>query len=304
MLPTSLRSIERVLYGCVDASRSLPASQQPGWPACGEEPIRVMLLGTHHMANPGRDVVNVSGDTVLAERRQAELAAVVEQLATWEPDRVAVELPHDWQAAVETVYETYRTGERAYERAESFPDPFPEDFAQNEAVQVGFRLADVCDHEAPLAIDHEPFTPAFTTAAAMASVLADRPESAERDYYIPAPQTIAERTESRLEESSIGAFYWWLNRGETLRVNHSMLYSSALEAEDSAAGIGMLVAWYERNLRTVRTLWDRVTAADRRVLVVFGSGHVRVLRHVLDEAPMFCPVSPLPVLDTFDESPP
>jgi hypothetical protein len=35
--------------------------------------------------------------------------------------------------------------------------------------------------------------------------------------------------------------------------------------------------------------------ADRVVKLV-GSGHVHVLRHLLSETPMFCPVSPLEVL--------
>ena len=34
-------------------------------------------------------------------------------------------------------------------------------------------------------------------------------------------------------------------------------------------------------------------ADDERILLVVGSGHGRVLRHLLTEAPMFRPVSPL-----------
>ena len=35
------------------------------------------------------------------------------------------------------------------------------------------------------------------------------------------------------------------------------------------------------------------------MLFLVGSGHIHVLRHLLEEAPMFCPVSPLPYLRPF-----
>ena len=61
-------------------------------------------------------------------------------------------------------------------------------------------------------------------------------------------------------------------------------------------GARLLGGWYERNLRTVQNLYSIAEDTNERVLVIIGSGHVRVLRHLLREAPMFCPVSPLPFL--------
>jgi hypothetical protein len=40
----------------------------------------VLLLGTYHMGNPGRDLVNLVADDVLAEHRQRELQDLVESL--------------------------------------------------------------------------------------------------------------------------------------------------------------------------------------------------------------------------------
>ena len=34
----------------------------------------------------------------------------------------------------------------------------------------------------------------------------------------------------------------------------------------------------------------------KRILVIVGSGHVPPLRNLLDEAPQFCPISPLSLL--------
>jgi hypothetical protein len=280
-----------------DISSPESREQPPdGWPPSRDEPVEVMVCGTYHMANPGHDVVTVEADDVLDGKRQQELDDLVTALADWEPDRVAVEIPQEWQSSVDTVYESYRTGERAYDRDESFPEPFPEEFARNEAVQVGFRLADRLDHDPPLAVDHDSRVPEPTTAEAMGEAMRAVPDSEGASYQVPDPSDLEERTAERLAEQSLREHHRWLNGPSPLRKSHQMMFGNAMEHEDSDAGIGMLTAWYERNLRTVRTLWRRRGGDDERVFLLFGSGHVRVLRHLLDESPMFHPVSPLPYL--------
>lgn len=283
---------------CIDDmdSRDEPPRRPDGWPRCTDEQIRVMVLGTYHMANPGRDLVNVEADDVLDAERQAGLEDLADLLSGWAPDRVAVELPHEWQADVETAYESYRTGQRAYDRAEPFPDPLPDGLARTESVQIGFRLADRLDHAAPLAVDHESRVPATTTPEAMEAAIRGVPAHEETSYPLPDPAELAAEASRRLARSTLPEYHRWMNEEPQLRENHALLFGAALDGEDADAGIGMVTAWYERNLRAVRTLRERLDATDDRVLLLFGSGHVRVLRHLLDEAPMFCPVSPLPSL--------
>ena len=50
------------------------ADRPTGFPAgCGPAEVQVMLLGTYHFANPGRDVIKQDIDDVLQPKRQAEL---------------------------------------------------------------------------------------------------------------------------------------------------------------------------------------------------------------------------------------
>jgi pheromone shutdown protein TraB len=61
-------------------------------------------------------------------------------------------------------------------------------------------------------------------------------------------------------------------------------------------GPQLLARWYERNFRMAHNLTRALRPETRRVLVIVGSGHVPPLRTIFDEAPGFCPVSPLPLL--------
>jgi hypothetical protein len=73
----------------------------------GEGPA-LLVLGTAHFANPGKDMVNTRVENVLSEKRQAEIANVVEQLAAFRPTFVAIEWPETAQARLDTVYGDYR----------------------------------------------------------------------------------------------------------------------------------------------------------------------------------------------------
>src|SRR5438105_1191999 len=88
------------------------------------EPARVMIIGTYHFSNPGKDLHDVKAVDMATPKRQAELQAITDALAKFKPTMVAVEWPAD---VVDTRYALYLKG--------SLP------VSKNEVVQLGFRLA-------------------------------------------------------------------------------------------------------------------------------------------------------------------
>ena len=95
-------------------------------PALAAESARtqVLLVGTYHFSNPGKDLNNVKAVDILAAARQQELAKVVASLARFAPTQVAVEWPAQ---LVNERYAQFRAGQLPQSR--------------NEVVQLGFRLA-------------------------------------------------------------------------------------------------------------------------------------------------------------------
>ena len=93
-------------------------------------------------------------------------------------------------------------------------------------------------------------------------------------------------------------YYIWLNDDTTLRGNHFSMFAGLLGAgaDDVYAGLDALADWYNRNFNMMHHILRTVRPGDERVFVVVGAGHVRSMRHILDEAPHFCPVSPPPFL--------
>src|SRR5688572_7444514 len=115
-----------ILVTAVATLQAQTADRPTGFPAvCAPGEVQVMLVGTYHFANPGRDVIKQDIDDVLQPKRQAELEDLVARIALWKPDRVAVEWPISQTDTARARYASYR--------AKTLPPN------RNEVVQIGFR---------------------------------------------------------------------------------------------------------------------------------------------------------------------
>jgi hypothetical protein len=274
-----------------------PADPGGRWPEPGPGQVEVLVLGFVHTTDPKFD------DTLTPER-QHELRALVDRLASWRPDGVAVELPDEHQESVDSLYGEYRSGERAYDETSAFEpfspyvdDPLRE--CRGEPVQVGFRLADRLDHDRVHAVDYPMTFSAHLTDEEDAAIDWEGIQTArsELDVSVPKPDS-GDVREQRWEESTVVEYLRWLHREENVRRNEQNHFAMMLAGPDEQyVGSRMLTAWYERNLRIVENLWRAVNHDTDRLTLVIGHGHVHILRTMLSDAPPFCPVNPRPVLD-------
>jgi len=60
-------------------------------PAAAQAKPEILIVGTYHMANPGRDIFNASADDVLSPRRQVEITELLAVLKRFRPTKIAIE---------------------------------------------------------------------------------------------------------------------------------------------------------------------------------------------------------------------
>ena len=270
------------------------------WPEPTPEQIEVMLLGTYHMDNPGLDTVNVDADDVLTPSRQRELEDLADRLEPWNPAKIAVERPYDTNEPLNEQYHRYRSGEWAYDN-EIALDPLHPSRAdtqascRSEVIQIGFRLADRCDHDEIYPVD----SPMTLGNEQLDQLAADGFEpSIKTDVDLPDFAAMEAEFERELVSSTIREYLVFLNQESALRQNHLGMFGDLIRRGrgDNYGGPDALATWYTRNLRIAHHVWRAVQAGDERVFVLVGSGHVRVLRQLFAEMPQFVPVSPLSLL--------
>ena len=228
-------------------------------------PVEVMVVGTFHMANPGRDIHNMQVDDVRTPRRQREIAAVTAGLARFRPTRVAVE----WDAPVV---------------AERWPKYASEQLAtsRNEVVQLGFRLAREAGAEVH-GVDVEtdfPFEPVQAYAKAH-----DRQAVLDAADALVVEKVAAETR--LLKTGSVGSALRYLNDPVRLESDNGF-YRSTLKIGGGAEqpGAELLTAWCRRNFLICANLVQLAKPGDR-IVVLYGSGHAFLLRQCVRETPGF-----------------
>ena len=244
----------------------LSLSLLAGAATAAEPPAKVMIVGTYHFSNPGRDQHNVQADDVLTPERQKQLEAIEGSLAKFKPTRVAVE----WDAkTVDERYPKYIGGELAPSR--------------NEVVQLGFRLAKRAglDHVDGIDVDGDfPYEP--VAAWAQSHGAAARLDAAQAQI-----QARVEAFTKLQHDAGIAAALKDMNAPKNVDADYGF-YAELMHygAGDEQPGAKLLAAWTARNLEICARLVQATRPGDR-VVVFYGSGHSYLLRRCVRETPGF-----------------
>lgn len=248
-------------------------------------PVQIMILGMYHFANPGLDVVKFNVDDVLAPKRQAEIAELVNSLADWAPTKIAVES----EASPPTLALS------AFSQTDALLKT-----TRNESVQIGFRLARQLGHEAVYGYDErsgegEPdYFPmgevqAFADANGMTDDLA---------AMFAEVGAMATKQQEQLARQSIAESLFEHNDGKALALMHDRLYYALLRFGDGnkQPGAELNAYWYMRNAKMFAKI-AMVAKPGDRVIVIAGSGHATWLRHFAEHVPGFELVEAMPYLE-------
>jgi hypothetical protein len=277
--PRSLMAIVR--YSLFPITCSLALSALPAHAQTPQQPrAQVMVLGVHHMDNPGADYVNAQVDDVLAPRRQAEIAAVAQALAEFRPTRIAIEAPASRDSVYNARYRQYRAGGYTLGR--------------NEIDQLGFRLAGMLGHERVYAVDHR----MDMDVGGVMQFAAQNGQGELAQRMGTTVQAVMAETNERMRTSSTGAILAAANSARADSMHGWYMVLATVGRDSVHKGAEEVAKWYTRNLYIFANI-ARVAQPGERVLVIMGSGHGTLLRQFIDASPDLDVVSAEPYLARF-----
>jgi Family of unknown function (DUF5694) len=228
---------------------------------------KILFLGVYHMSNPALDDNDVLADDILSPKRQRELQELVEKFAPYQPTKICVEAPYRGTAWSER-YQKYLAG--SYKMGRS------------EVEQIGFRLAKRLDLKTLYGFDY----PMFMSGLTPAELEWTKPPAAHRTSGIPRVFSAEDRL---LRNSTLTAYLRHLNSEDFIQADHREYLLKLLPTADPAiyAKTDMVLNWYKHNLRMFTNLNRIVDIGKDRVLVIVGSGHLKLLREFAHEAPYY-----------------
>lgn len=262
--------------------------------------IKIMLMGTYHFNNPAADEYNSTADDYLSEKRQRELRHVNNLLREFNPDKVFLECFSDEQAWYDSLYQL---------GAAFDPSVLKNNFGRNEIFQIGFKLAQQLDHESIQCVDargfwfgssantiakkHQPSSYAKhnemmenrikTSNGFIKShpiidhlILENEPDKilAGHQPYISYranvidPEAKEKRIGSMQEDDEIGQYF-------------------SIGVDNKYIGAELVAEWYKRNIIIFAKVIEQLDPKDKRLFLLFGSGHIRILRHLFKDHPDF-----------------
>lgn len=254
-------------------------------------PTEMMLLGTFHFQDKGRDRYQPQHQLEIGAR-QAEIQGVVEQLAAFRPTKVAVEFDALQQSSVNHDYRAFLRG--AYELSGS------------EHHQLGFRLAQHLDHERvhavnvwgrfyepPRDIDLEdasghpeaPFDPHEALATYAHEHGQEHMLAQWSEHYLGYNTRLDKRkTQQTLRETLLE-----LNQLPNILAMHGYYLVDHFKVGTGSEypGVDAVTAWYNRNLRIFADLQRITEPPGERILLIIGTGHVPILRHCVQASPEY-----------------
>ena len=247
-------------------------------------PVQVMVLGTYHFGNPGRDKVNVYVDDVTTPRRQRELEALADAIATFRPTRVMVEVQRpgptydvsDFAAFSPTLLRTDR----------------------NETTQIGYRIAARAGLRSVQGIDEQPGKgePDYFPIGRVEAYAKAHGEQAFLDVAFATVQASAHQFEAEQATTSIPRMLIRYNAPSTPMAGQDLYYSLLRFGDgDDQPGADLNAMWYLRNAKIFAKLVNVAKPGDR-ILVVYGAGPGYWLRHFAATTPGYSSLDVRPYL--------
>ncbi len=264
----------------------LAAAATPAIAAEPQRPVQVMVPGSYHFGNPGRDKVNAHVDDVTTPQRQHELEALADAIAEFKPTRVMVEAQRPGPTYDVTDFATFTPSLLKTDR--------------DERIQIGYRIAERAGLRSVQGIDEQPDKgePDYFPIGRVEAYAKAHGQKAYLDAAFATVQASARKFEAEQATTSIPRMLIRYNDPSTPMGGQDSYYSLLrLGDGNEQPGADLNAMWYLRNAKIFAKLINVAKPGDR-VLVVYGAGHGYWLRHFASTTPGYSSIDVRPYLET------
>jgi hypothetical protein len=242
---------------------------------------KVLLVGSFHFAYYNLDAHKVADEDqvdILSEKRQKELEELVEYIAKFKPNKIAVETGRNTGYLMRE-YEDWKSGK--------------EPLKKSETRQIGFRLLDRFGLDTIFGVDAGSVSRDLYYSK---DSLVIRPylDQIFEDYDYRSKDKISKRYKKFRElddkltlENTLLEYFKYMNSDKVLDRGFGAYLNGDFKNGDYEGADALVLYWYNRNLRILRNIQKITTSPDDRILVIFGAGHVEILKHLFQCTPQY-----------------
>lgn len=247
------------------------------------QPTKVLLLGTFHFGYPnldGHKTDSAKFIDVKSPQRQKEIEELAEVIKRFQPTRIYVESSD--QPWIDSLYREYLAGNYKLGR--------------NEIYQLGFRVGKQMNLSQIYAVDTWPFSSEFEKKYTWIDSLWNdaKPVDQVRDNYWGSKYKAMYDTGDSLELGlTMLENFLWMAEPSTLQRMHGHYLASGFSTAEFPGSNGqqgpdaLSIWWYNRNLRIFNNILRTQPKSNDRIMVLFGNGHMPIMKHCFYSSPEF-----------------
>lgn len=238
-----------------------------------------MILGSYHMDNPGRDMVNLEIPDVCTPEKQIQLQEVGQLLAQFQPNKIALEVVADRDNLVSSIFEGFSPAKLLRSR--------------NERDQIGLRLAHQLGHDCVYGIDEQSQTIDYFPFENLQQFAQESDQNSILERLFTDAERSKIKTEERHQTASVRELLIDCNDPNYGVSEMKTFYLPVFEVGnlETHPGADLNAMWYLRNAKIFSKL-RKIAEPGDKILVLFGAGHNYWLRHFVQLTPSFKLIEP------------
>ncbi len=240
-----------------------------------KEKAKVLVLGMFHLDYPNMDIFKITDKDkidVLQEPKKSELAALVNYIKLFKPNKIAIEAFDNWGAT--EALRKYKKGAYRDQR--------------DERIQIGMRIASELKLDTLYSLDAEPLSDELERKDSAYTQKLFKDYDFQSDDKYNAMITNWMQSESQLpSQVNLLQFVRYLNTREYHRLGYGIYLTGDFKLDHDRGADILSIWWYNRNLRIFRRLQEITEGPQDRILFIIGNGHACVLRQLLECSPEY-----------------
>ena len=240
----------------------------------------IFLVGCFHFAYYNFDAHKISKDDqldILSDQKQKEMQELLEYLYKFKPTKIAVEGGRNTGYLMNR-YRAYKAGKEP---------------GKDEIDQIGFRLMDKFGLDTIYGVNDVTLLSDLYDSK---DSLVFRPvlDSIYQDWDFTSNDPISKIYSQYYKENdklalkmSLLDYFKYTNTDKILDRGYGAYLNGDFKLGNTRGADALAMHWYSRNLRIYRHIQQITTSPDDRILVIFGRGHIEILKHLFECSPEY-----------------
>jgi hypothetical protein len=231
----------------------------------------LMLVGSYHFANPGRDIVKSKVTDVSTPERQSQLEALVGKLKKFKPTKIVLECGIERNAEFQEKYSKYLAGDYK--------------LSINEREQIGFRLAKAAGHRQIYCVDWDDAPGSRSDYNYSEFAAKDQELDAFLKKLFAQFQADSDKENEKLFKLSILDQFIYMHDAAEIEKSHVGYYDiMRIGRGNQYIGANWVSYWYGRNMKILANIIRITDSPQERILAVYGLGHLKLLNQFAAES--------------------